>query len=55
MKLSFIKKIAALLIVVGVVVSVNSVTNFTLFTETSYLFMGLLGLGVMALGRLRHV
>ena len=55
MKLMYIEKATAMLLVVFVVsASVSSLKDFTVFTESSYLFLSLLGLGLIALGRLRR-
>ncbi len=55
MKLLHGKKFAALLLVLGcVAVSASSLMNYSFFTDPSFLFLSLLGLGMIALGTLRQ-
>ncbi len=55
MKVTHIKKSTVLLFVI-ICLSANVVTfnDFSMFTEPSYLFLSLLGLGLIALGKLRR-
>ncbi len=55
MKPTISKKFAVLLLAMGcVAASASSLINYTIFTEPSFLFLSLLGLGMIALGRLRR-
>lgn len=55
MKPTTSKKFAVLLLALGcAAASASSLTDYTIFTEPSFLFLSLLGLGTIALGRLRR-
>ncbi|MES2675469.1 MAG: hypothetical protein V4660_14605 [Pseudomonadota bacterium] len=55
MKPTISKIVAVVLLAVGcVAVSASSSINYTIFTEPSFLLLSLLGLGMIALGRLRR-
>ena len=56
MKIIFNKKfIAVILASVSVCTSANSVSDYIILTEPSYLLLSLLGCGLLALRRLRHI
>ena len=55
MKPTISKKFAVLLLTLGcAAASASSLTNYSIFTDPSFLFLSLLGLGIIALGRLRR-
>ncbi len=55
MKVPHIKKSTVLLVVIiGISANVSTFNDFSMFTKPSYLFLSLLGLGLIALGKLRQ-